>query len=454
LWGNGASLATFASAGFLIASILIFGLVAVPELLPTIYPQLRQGTVDIRVISTSGQLVDQQVSGMEVTITSTAVHRVGVGEGAWITILNTPTRVDPMKIAGAMVSLAEAKIPIGEYNLLKLTFGDVTATIRNVNVTLKSPTQELKIPIAFTMGEGKHTNLIVDLSFDEPAVTMSGKFDPYITVTFEQPGHAPLSTIASLKPLASVGPQSLRPGESASSTFTVDPGSDVQNYLVHATGGVGVDNTFDLEILETGEFWYDLTGDLWFLGGNLTAGTYNMNVYVSEAATVRVGFIVTLYRVPRITGDLPDAAFLGLVPGESSFSIQVNEFALQLDQSGLYDFYLGVKSGDYEFLVDNNPASVVTEDQVVTLQLESGLHTFQIFADFSGSGRDTSWTVGLVPVPAESGQPLSREAMLATGLLVVAILVFVVDIGVRRLRRRKPEPDESITPASSDQPSI
>ena len=444
------SVATFATAGFLIASILIFSLVALPELLPTVYPQLRHGTIGIQVVSTSGQLLDQQVSAMEVTISSITVHRVGVGEGAWITILDKWTRLNPLEIAQTPATLVEAKIQIGDYNLLGLTFGDVKATIRNANVTLKSPTQQVKISTAFTVTEGKRTNLIVDLSFDELSITISQRFDPYVTVTVEQLGHAPLSTLASMKPLASLGPDTLGPGESKSSAFTVETGSNVQNYLVHVEGGLGIENTFAVEIVETGEFWYDLTGKLWFLGGNLTAGTYHMNVYVSEAATTQVGFTVTLYRVPRMTGDLPDAAFSGLVPGESSLAIQVNEFSLFLDQAGLYDFYLGVGSGDYEFLVDNNPASVTGKDQIVTLQLESGLHTFQIFTDFSGSGRDTSWTVGVVPVPAESGQPLSREAMLATGLLVAAMILFVADVSLRRLRRKRPKPLVSWTTANPD----
>ena len=94
----------------------------------------------------------------------------------------------------------------------------------------------------------------------------------------------------------------------------------------------------------------------------------------------------------------------------------MNEFALYLDKPGMYDFYLGAKEGDYEFLVDNNPASVASGDHMVTLELQSGLHTFQIFTGFSGSGRDTSWSVGIVPV-AEFSRALSREATLATWLL-------------------------------------
>jgi hypothetical protein len=410
-----------------------------PELLPAVYPQLRHGTVATRIVSTSGQLLGPAVSSVEVTIGSIQIHRVGVGEGTWIAVLGTPINLNPIDIAQRPFSLKEAEIPIGDYNLMKISLGNLTATIRGLNVTLKGPTQDLKVPAAFAVTEGKRTNLIVDLSFNEAAVATAKQFDPYITVTIEQPGHAPLSTIASLKPFASLGPDTLGSGESKSSTFTVEPGTAVKNYLVHAEGGLGAENTFDLGINETGEFWYALSGSLWLLGGNLTSGTYHMSVHASPGATERVTFAVNLYSVPRITGDLPDAAFSGLAPAEPSQSMGVNEFALYLDQSGSYDFYLGVKSGDYEFLVDNNPESVVTGDHMLTLQLQSGLHTFQIFTDFSGSGRDTSWSVGVVPAPAVAEHALSREAILSTGLLVVAALLFVVDVSIRQLRRRGSE---------------
>lgn len=445
---NGPSIATFATAGFLIAAILIFSLVALPELLPTVYPQLRFGTLVVRVTSTSGQLIGPLISDMNVTVRSMGLHRVGVGEGAWTTILDTPASLSLVEIAGTPANLVEMRIPIGDYNLLKLAFGNVTASLLGRNETLESPTQELKVSTSFAISEGRRTNLMVDLSFDEGAVTVLDRFDPYVTVTVEQAGHAPLSTIASLKPLASIKGR-LGPGMSESSAFSIDPGSEIQHYLVHAEGGQGADNTFDLEIVETGELWYGLTGSLWFLGGNLSAGTYNMTVIVSNATAVGVDFAVKLYPVPRITSDLPDAAFSGSVPVDAPRTIQLNEFALYLDSPGLYDFYLGTGSGDYEFLVDNNPASVASKNEVVTLQLDKGLHTFQVFTDFSGSGRETLWSVGMIPV-AESSRPLSREAMLATSLLVIAIIVFVADVSLRFLRRKKFESHVSETMSKPD----
>jgi hypothetical protein len=379
------------------------------------------------------------ISDIEVTVASMQLHRVGVGEGTWMPVIGAALSLKPIAIAQEPFRLGEVEVPIGDYNLMKISLGNLTATIRARNVTLSGPTQDLKVPAVFTVAEGKPTSLVVDLSFNEAAVATAKQFDPYITVTIEQPAHAPLSTIASLKPFASLGSDRLGPGESKSSTFTVEPGAAAENYLVHAEGGLGVLNTFDLEINETGEYWYGLTGDLWLLGRNLASGTYHVSVHASPGATVPMTFAVNLYSVPRITKDLPDASFSGLVPGAPSQSIRVNEFALYLDQPGTYDFYLSAKTADYEFLVDNNPESVVSGDRMVTLQLESGLHTFQIFADFSGSGRDTSWSVGVLPAPSEAVHPLSSEAILSTGLLVIAALVFVVDVSIRQLRRRSLE---------------
>jgi hypothetical protein len=433
------SIVTFATAGFLIASILIFGLVAMPELLPAAYPQLRHGTVGIRAISTSGLIIGAPVSDIEITVNSIRLHHVGVGEGTWITMLEQPVSLNPIEMAGKPVNLNEVNVPIGDYNLLGISFGNVTATIRVANVTLKAPTQEFKTSVALTVREGKRSNLVVDLSFNEPDVSISQSFDPYVTVTVEQPGQAPLSTIASLKPIISMGPETLSSNQTKSYTFTVEPGAAVDNYLVHVEAVPNVQNTFDLEIVETGEYWYDLTGNLWFLGGNLTSGTYHANVAASPGATANMTFVIHLYSVPRITADLADAAFSGFIPAGSSQSVHVNEFALQLDKPGGYDFYLGVKAGDYEFLVDNNPTSVVGNDQMVTLQLNGGLHTFQLVADFSGSGRETSWSVGLVPATGASTQPLSREAMLSTGLLLVAAFVFVADVSIRYVRRKRLE---------------
>jgi hypothetical protein len=43
----------------------------------------------------------------------------------------------------------------------------------------------------------------------------------------------------------------------------------------------------------------------------------------------------------------------------------------------------------------------------------------------------------MVPPSGESGKPLSREAILATGLLVFATIVFIADISLKYLYRKR-----------------
>ena len=69
----------------------------------------------------------------------------------------------------------------------------------------------------------------------------------------------------------------------------------------------------------------------------------------------------------------------------------------------------------------------------MTVELNVGLHTFQIVGDFSGSGLDAAPTVSIVAVPAMQEQILSREAVIATLLLILAMILLVVDLVRRRL---------------------
>ena len=100
--------------------------------------------------------------------------------------------------------------------------------------------------------------------------------------------------------------------------------------------------------------------------------------------------------------------FRGAVQAEP-LATEVNEFAVCVDQSGLYDFYLDIELADNESLVHNNAASITRRHQIVTSQLESVRHMSQTFTDFSGSGLDRSWSVGAVSVRRKRREPPVSE---------------------------------------------
>jgi hypothetical protein len=431
-----AGLTTFALAGLLIASVVVFSLVALPELLPAFVPALRSGTLDINVISTSGATAPNELLGLSLTINSLDLHRTGVGEGDWVPFLTAPKLLQPLNIGANETSLGEVSLPVGEYNLVRVSLGPTVAIIRGINFTLKGPSQDLKISTNFMISQKKHSTLVMDLSFDPGAMILARRFDPYFTVTVSGPSITPPVQMPHLTPIASIGPETLNASQSDSFNLTIQPGSEVENYLLHAKGGFGLDDTFDVDNFESGEFWYGISGDAWFLGGNLTSGTYNITVRVSDSAADPVTFEVGVYRIPAVPTEFPALVFSGLDPSTRPATLAIDEIAVSVDKSGLFDLGLGVTSGDYEFLVDNNPAAAVLNNRTVTVQLDAGVHTFQISGDLSGSGNDTVWTVSIVPLPNTPDIVLSNEALIATALVVAAVILLIIDLVRRRVASR------------------
>lgn len=438
---SSAGLATFALAGLLIASAVLFSLVALPELMPALFPALRSGTIEIQATSSAGAAAVPEVFGMSMTINSISLHRIGIGNGTWLEVIDKPRILNPLAIADTPVSLGQFKVPIGDYNLLSVSLGPIMALTLRGNATLKGPSQDLKIPTAFAITEGKHIALTVDFSFDQNAIIASKSFDPYFTVTVEQPTPGPSGKIEQMTPITSFGPETRTAGNSAAFNFTIKPGGGVPNYMLNAKGGAGADDTFDVSVAQTGELWYGVSGNLWLLGGNLTAGTYTANVTVSSSAPDPVNFTVSLYSIPRIPTDFTSVAFSGYAPSTRPPTLAIDEFALNIEKPGSFDIRLGLVSGDYEFLVDNNPAAVVTANRTVTVQLDQGVHTFQIIEAFSSSGRDTQWTIGISPAPTTPNMSLSREATIATLLPILAVVLLIGDAARRRLASRKSRRD-------------
>lgn len=161
----------------------------------------------------------------------------------------------------------------------------------------------------------------------------------------------------------------------------------MDNYLVYAKGGGAGNNTFDVEVKETGEFWFRLTGELWFLGGRLAAGTHVLLVDVDPQASGPVAYTVILYNVPT-----PPVTFAGK---SSSKSFTVIEFAADFQATGVYKFTLDAISGDYEFFVDDSSFGVIQQQRIITANFTAARHFFEIHPDTSATGAETSWSVNI-----------------------------------------------------------
>jgi hypothetical protein len=433
-------LVTFVLTGFLLASILMFSLVALPEVVPFFSPALKTGDVTIGATCSSAQgLEDYRIY---VVLNDIEFHRVGVSEGTWIKILNYPRQVELIDAGRTPRVLAEARLPIGEYNLARVSISNASLYAAGSSAALKVPSNIPVTPVDFVVIEKVPMMLELDIAFDPGTLTTLWRLDPYLSMAVKQePAHE--LSMNQLSAIASFGPKTQQPGGEWAFRFEITSGHEVQNYVLYAKGGSSGNETFDIEMKQTGEFWHGISGEAWLLGGNLTAASYDVTVHISDEAPQPVTFFVKIFQVPTVPSNLSQPSFEGVTHSPQSAPAPINEIGLYIERAGSYNIYMGVGSGDFEFLADNNPISVVSSNRTVTLDLSEGFHSFQILPDYSGSGRDTSWLLIFTSISTPSGPSFSPAAVLATMLLMASATLWALNLVFTRIVERRVERSSS-----------
>jgi len=309
-------------------------------------------------------------------------------------------------------------------------------------VALKVPSNIPVVPVDFAVTEKVPVALMLDIAFDPGTLIVLRRFDPYLSMALKQePAYEP--SINQLTTIASFGPKTQQPGGDWAFKFDISSGQEVLNYLLYAEGGSNGNETFNIEIKQSGESWPDISGEAWFLGGNLTAGSYDLTVHISDESSEPVTFLIKLFQIPKAPSDLSQPTFGGLTRSPQYAPAPINEIGLYMERAGSYNVYLGLGSGDFEFLVDNDPISVVTSNTTVTIDLSEGFHSFQILPDYSGSGRDTSWVLILTWIPTASSASLSPLAVLTTLMLIGSATLWAINLALARLVARRVERSSS-----------
>ena len=435
-------LVTFVLTGFLLASIVIFSVVAVPEIVPFFSPALKTGDVTVDVTSTTAQGFEDY--RIYVVVNDIEFHRVGVSEGTWVKTLGDSRQVELVDVSMSPQVLVEARLPIGQYSLARISITNASLYSAGSMRPLKVPSNIPVTPVEFVVTEEAPVTLVLDIAFDSGTLTVLRRFDPYLSLAVKQePAHEP--SMNKLSTIASFGPKTQQPGGQWTFRFEIKNGSEVKNYLLYASGGSNGNATFDIEVRQTGELWRGISGEEWFLGGNLTAGTYDVTVRVNDQAPQPVTFAIKIFQVPSVPSDVAQPSFEGETRAPSSEPAPINELGFNFERAGSYNIYLAVGSGDFGFFADNNPISAVNSNRTVTLELSEGFHSFQIIPDYSGSGRDTSWLIVFVWIPTSPRPSLSPAAVLATALLIASASLWALNLMLTRIVERRVERSSSRT---------
>jgi len=433
---SGNRLVSFILAGFLIASVIVFSVTVIPEIAPSVFPAFKTGTVSMRLTVTGSPPGVVYLEGVRLflTIESVELHRLGLAGGTSVQALNGPTVIESVPVYETAIFLGQADVPVGDYSFVRVRFGPTSYLVDDLNFTAQVPARDISVPASFSVFERSTTTLMMDVSFDVYALARDQRFQPIVLITAAEPTPPAPGGVAQ-RPIASSGPTTLKPGENMTFTFQIMPHEELEQYLLKVEGSPEVNETVTVQVPETAEFWSDISGTVWVLGGNLTAGLYHVITDMSSEAATPATITVSVFGIPQITGTGSPVSFSGYSPGTSYAG--VNEMAVYFDEGGAYKFYLLLGKGNYGFFVDYGAIAAVTRDQTVTVSLEKGLHTFQTVPDYLGVKADTAWTVVVAPAPSGTAVSLTASSVLGIVLLAAAISMIVVRYSYDRLARRR-----------------
>jgi hypothetical protein len=194
----------------------------------------------------------------------------------------------------------------------------------------------------------------------------------------------------------------LNPGAVTDPPLKWQLNQDVSDFLFYykITGGSEPGNDVNLTLDDLS--LQSLMGEGWeYCDCAFTAGSYNVTVGADTTATAPVTFEIGFYVVPQ-----PPVDISGQIPVNST--MRFSDFGA-LFPAGNYTLVLGVTSGTYEFFVDNDtsPRAVVTKTTEVTVDLEEGLHLFNVTAN--DTGKDVVWSVQI-----QGGEPKLEPRILVS----------------------------------------
>ncbi|ADL18934.1 hypothetical protein ASAC_0527 [Acidilobus saccharovorans 345-15] len=126
-----------------------------------------QGSVYV-YISDPGRGGNVTTTGIYLTVTSIMVHSASTGK--WLTITN---RTITVLLSSVPQAVAQANLPPGVYNEVRLYVSSVTVQLGSVNVSAKLPSNALKIPIVnggLNVTAGRRAYLVISMG---PHVTQA-----------------------------------------------------------------------------------------------------------------------------------------------------------------------------------------------------------------------------------------------------------------------------------------
>lgn len=148
--------------------VFVVGIMAVSG---CVAPSAPTGTLVVKVMDQPPK--KDVASNVFVTFKAVKVHKTSedasaaIDEASWITVSTQEKKVDILAIKNVPQVIGEAKLAEGKYTQIRLDVKEAKATVIGAEVSLKIPSDKIRIVNPFTITAGKTTTLTIDFDGDK-----------------------------------------------------------------------------------------------------------------------------------------------------------------------------------------------------------------------------------------------------------------------------------------------
>jgi len=180
---NAKKIGVYGSVGFLVAALIIVGVVFSGVEIPSLNPSM--GTLIIKVTDAPVDL-----DHLFITIDNPVlVHRVEGDEWVELTFVDDRSEVyfDLLELRDVTMDLCVTEVPPGEYNMIKIHITDAGAVYEGEDVEdtvpLRVPSNAIKVIVDFEVLDDGETTVLVDIEPDWVAISRSYNLRPVLKAT-------------------------------------------------------------------------------------------------------------------------------------------------------------------------------------------------------------------------------------------------------------------------------
>jgi len=184
---NAKKVGLYGTVGFLVAALMIVGVVISSVNIPSLKPPTFVPNTGTLIIKVTDAPVD--LERLDITIDSISAHRVE--SDAWIDLTfveeGSEVSFNLLELEYRTMDLCKTEVPPGNYTMIKMHVNEAKAVYASEGtdepVKLNVPSNAVRVIVHFEVQNSKETTILIDIEPDWVAISKSNNLRPVLKAT-------------------------------------------------------------------------------------------------------------------------------------------------------------------------------------------------------------------------------------------------------------------------------